>query len=352
MLRTLLFTLLVFSSLYGNKVLYLSYEQTPQRIVKGEIFSITLKAIPTKKEFRDIAYTFDTTTKAFHLYNTIPYRKKEGHFLYDTFYLKALKPVSKLPDIDAKLITKQTDENITASHLAGEKVKVITLNPKDDFCGIIAHDFALQEYKTTSYDTKHNIVVLVATAQRGDLGTMHFKHVYKQGIESLHQEIQNAKITYYVVIPKKIENFTFTYFNLEKNRYVKMAIPIIVDDDSVVAQSDLKPQDQSRQQLKMIIAASVAFVAFGLIVWRKKYIYLLFILLPLGYILSLTLSQKDICIKANTDIHLLPVDNGTIFETTQTQLTMHKEGAIDRYVKVKLQNNKIGWVKNEDICAY
>ena len=345
-------TLLVFSSLYANKVLYLSYEQTPQRIVKGEIFSITLKAIPTRKDFTNIQYTFEDENNVFHLYNATPYRKKKGHFLYDTFYLSALKATTKLPDIDAKLITQQKDENLTATHLAGEEVKVITLNPKDDFCGIIAHSFALQEYKTTSYDATHNIVVLVATAQQSNLGTMHFNNVHKQGIESLHQKIKQSKITYYVVIPKKIENFTFTYFNLEKNRYVKMAIPIIVDDDSVVAQSDLKPQDQSRQQLKMIIAASIAFIAFAFIIWRKKYIYLIFILLPLGYILSLTLSQKDICIKAHTDIHLLPVDNGTIFETTQTQLTMHKEGAVEHYVKVKLQNNKIGWVKNEDICTY
>lgn len=120
----------------------------------------------------------------------------------------------------------------------------------------------------------------------------------------------------------------------------------------MTTQSDIKPKDQSRELLKMKIAAGVAFVGFVFILWRKKYIYLVLILIPLAYIIYLSIPAKEICIKEGTQIHLLPVDNGTIFETTSTKLHLQKEGNTDTFVKVKLRNEKIGWVKNEDICSF
>jgi len=102
----------------------------------------------------------------------------------------------------------------------------------------------------------------------------------------------------------------------------------------------------------MKIAAGVAFIAFIFILWRKKYIYMIFIIISLIYIIYLAIPQKDVCIKEGSQLHLLPVHNGTIFETTQSQYNLPKEGQIKGFVKVKLHNNKIGWVRNEDICSY
>ncbi len=102
----------------------------------------------------------------------------------------------------------------------------------------------------------------------------------------------------------------------------------------------------------MKIAAGVAVIGFIIILWRRKYIYLIFILIPLAYIAYIGVPSQDICIKRGSQIHLLPVDNGTIFETTPKIYYLQKEGKRKNFTKVKLQNEKIGWVKNEDICAY
>lgn len=61
---------------------------------------------------------------------------------------------------------------------------------------------------------------------------------------------------------------------------------------------------------------------------------------------------KEVCIKEGAKLHLLPVDNGTIFETTTSKLMLTKEGSTKGYTKIKLTNEKIGWVNNEDICSY
>jgi len=347
-IRAFLLLLLFISSLYANKVIYLSYDKIPTRIIQGEIFTVTLKALSTVKDFDDISYQF-SNAEGVDILDDTPIREQKGKFLYDTFHLLATSNVVKLPDVNASLIASQ---EYNSTFIQGQKLNVIRLNPKSNFSNIIANNLQLNDYKTTSYDNKHNIIVFVLSGENTNIDAMHFKNVYKQGKESSKNSYLTSKITYFVVIDKRDEHFSFTYFNLLKNSFEPIDIPVIVDDDSVTTQSDLKPRDQSHDIQKMYVAATIAILGFILIVIRRKGIYLFFIFLPLGYILYLAIPQKEICIKKGAKIHLLPVDNGTIFETVQAQYSLPKEGQTERYIKVKLNNNRIGWVKNEDTCSY
>ncbi len=348
MLKLLFLTLVFISSLFANKVLYVNYEELPKRVIKGEIFTVTLKTLSTVKEFDNIAYNF-SNHPGLKILDETPVREQKGKFFYDSFHMLVTASKAKLPDINATLIASQ-EYNSTV--LTGPELNVITLNPKKNFSNIIANSLELQEYKTTSYDTNHNIVVFVATATNADIQAMHFKNVYKQGVESTESSYDTSKITYYVVINKRLEYFTFSYFNLLKNSYELVSVPIIVDDDSVSTQSDLKPRDQSHDTIKMYIALAISIIGLVIIIFKQKYIYLILIILPLGYTLYLSMPQKEVCIKKGSNIYLLPVENGTIFETTPQEYHLTKEGSVSNFTKVKLQNDKIGWVKNEDTCSY
>ncbi|MEA1891598.1 MAG: hypothetical protein U9N33_02670 [Campylobacterota bacterium] len=332
------------------KVLYLNFQKIPKRVIKGEIFSITLKTLSTVQYFTDITYEL-TNQKGLKLLNDFPDRDFDSKYYYDTFYFLTTSSSAVIPNFTAHL--HDYNENIyKPTTLFGKKLNVVTLNPKKNFSNIIADSFKLLHYKTSSYDNKHNIVVFIATAHNSDITAFHLQNIFKQGIESVEESYRDSKIVYYSVIDKKIQNFSFSYFNLKKNRFMLVNIPIIVVDDSVTTQSDLKPTDQSREKLKMSIAAAIAFISFGFILWRKKYIYLVFIIIPLIYIVYIAKPSQEVCIKVGSDIHLLPVNNGTIFEKTATRYYLPKEGSVKNFVKVKLKNEKIGWVKNEDTCKY
>ncbi len=350
MKKLLLLTLLFTLSLFANKVIYLSYDKVPQRVVKGEIFSVTIKALSTLKEFEQIDYKL-SNSYGLKVLDDFPLREKRGKYYYETFHFLTTKGTVQLPDITATLINTNSNDH-ESSFLNGAKLNVITLNPKKNFSNVIADSLELVEYKTTSYDNTHNIVIFVATAVNSDIRSMNFENVKKQGIESITESYESSRITYYVVIGKKLENFSFSYFNLKKNKFSLINIPILVNDDSVVTQSDLKPKDQSHKELKIKISAVIAFVAFIFILWRKKYVYLVFMLLPLSYIAYLSTPEKQICIKKGSQLYLLPVQNGTVFETTQSEYYLPKEGKVKGFIKVKLKNEKIGWVKNEDICSH
>jgi hypothetical protein len=329
------------------KVLYLSYETLPQRVLKGEIFSITLKVLSTVGGANEIEYKFTDYTGLKPL-NLVPNRVKQSNYYFDTFYFLTTQIQAKIPNIEASIVGSSKYASTT---LAGNPLNVVALNPKKDFSNILANSFELVDYKTTSYDNKHNIIVFVAKANNAELGAMKFSNVFKQGVESLQDSYFDSRITYFVVINKEIENFSFSYFNLKQNKFLNIDIPIIVDDDSVTTQSDLKPTDQSRELLKIQIAGAVAFFIFLLLLWKRKLIYFIIMILPLIYIGFLLIPSKEICIKKGADIRLLPVSNGTIFKTTNAIEHFKKEGNVNKFIKIELQNEQIGWVKDEDICA-
>ena len=348
MIKTLFLTLLFITSLFANKVIYLSYDEIPKRVIKGAVFSITYKNLSTVKNFDDVLYEF-SNHQGLEILDKAPQRVKRGKYYFDTFHMQVSQNSARLPDVEAFLMAPK-DYNSTT--LQGRELNVITLNPDDKFSNVIANNFTIEQYKTTVYDNTHNIVIFVASAQNSNIEKIHFNNVYKQGKESLSGNYADAKITYFVIIDKKMENFSFSYFNLLKNDYTLITIPIIVHDDSVTTQSDLRPRDQSHDKLKMYIAATIALIGFLLVLLRHKFFYLLFIIFPLIYIIYLSIPQENICIKEGTKIYLLPMENATIFETTPTQYHLTKEGQVQNFIKVKLTNNKIGWVKNEDTCSY
>lgn len=331
------------------KILYLSYEKVPQRVLKGEIFPITIKTLSTIKNFVDITYEL-SNSEGLKLLSEFPSREIDSKYYYETFYFLVTSKNATLPNFKATLLDYNNTPYRTTT-LLGEKLNVIALNPQKDFSNIVADSFEIVEYKTTSYDITRNIVIFVATATNCNISALKLNGVFKQGIESLTESYLDSKVTYYAIIDKNIENLSFSYFNLTKNRFLPINIPIIVNDDSVTTQSDLKPKDQSREILKMSIAAIIAFGAFLMTLFRKRYIYMLIIVISLAYIAYTAVPSKEVCIKQGSNIYLLPVANGTIFETTPSRYNLHKEDEVKGWIKVQLENKKIGWVRDEDICS-
>lgn len=348
MSRLLLLFLLFLTPLLANKVIYLSYSDVPKRVIKGEIFTVTIKALSTVEDIEDIQYDFSKNSGV-EVLNDTPNREKKDKYFYDTFYLLATSSDAKIPDVQASLVA---DGDYEPSFLSGSELTVISLNPQKDYSNIIADSFELVEYKTTSYDHNNNIIVFVAQANNCPIEKMKFSNVFKQGIESVRKSYTRSKITYFVVVNKKLENFSFSYFNLKKNKFLNVTIPIIVDEDRVTTQSDLKPQDQSHDDIKIISALVVAVIFALFILWRKKYSYLVLVFLPLGYIAYMNKPTEKLCIKAGAKIRLLPVHNGTIFETTDKENHLVQGGNVGDFTKVELPNEQIGWVKNEDICTH
>ncbi len=356
----LLFTLFIFLSAeneFGNndtpefsqKILYSSYESVPEHVIQGQIFPIVIKTLSTEIYFDEINYQFKDAYGV-RLLNEKPLSRQENYYYYHTFYFVATRNYVRMPSVTILLTYDEYIKKALAS-LQPVKIKVVTLNPPQGFANIIANNLQIIQYKTNHYNDTDNIAVFTMQGDYTTVDDFAIPGDYTQGFESNTSTIKQTEITYYIIIPKYLEQLEFSYFNLKSQKFEKLMMPIIVDDDMVSTQSNLAPKDHRHTQIKLYIAVAMAVVSLLLFIFRKRYFYLIIFISVSLYALSIAIPIQNACIKKGSPIYLLPMSKGTIFETTEKEKVFEVEGSIDGYIKIKLQNNKIGWIRNEALCT-
>ncbi len=332
----------------GAKV-YLSILDLPDHLFKGQIFSVTLRTVPTSGDYEELLYRF-SGARGVKLLNSEPERRYRRRIYQDRFYFKVTDEHARLPDITPVLTTSDFTE-ITAETFEGPSLDVTVLNPPGRFSGVLAKRFRITHTKTTSYDRRNNILVFMADANESDLGDFHIPGAGNQNFESLRNGIHHSEMTYYVVLPKTTDMLVVSYFNLDTRRFERIRIPIVVDDDSVSTQSDLKPTAQGHNLLKTVMFGILAGLFLLLFIYRRRKRYLVAAVAAAAYAAWLGAPIRHICIKQGSEIYLLPMRNATVFEIAPTDYELEVQGHIRGYTKVKLHNDKIGWVKDEDTCT-
>ena len=359
-MRLLFLSLLILAqSLFGQgysdtpeieeKELYLSYDSVPKKIYLSQQFDITIKALSTQKHFVDIEYTFKEA-KGVKLLNSKPKREIKGRYFYDTFSFVAQKHYMQLPTIEA--VIRYSPYHTSKSYmLEALNLESISLHQNREYAHIICESFFIQNYKTTRYSPSKIITLFSAQAKGCDLSHFAIDGIAKQGFESLSSDENGSIMTYYIVLDDRVENFEFTYFDPTSERYEKVLIPIIIEDDSVSTQSDLAPQESNHKRIKIAIAAGFMGLFILLFFLRGSKFYLLFATIALIITIANSMSIETRCVKKGAHIHILPMQNSTLFDITTKEQTLEVLGSRGDYTKIKL-NNTTGWINSEDLCNH
>jgi len=337
------------NSLFGNvssSDLSLSTVSILQTLYIGQVFPYTIKVNAANAASVNIEYTLQNQS-GIRTFSNAPTRRIDSDGVYDTFYFIVESSQIRLPDITAT----DTASGASSETLSGSSVSAIPLNPPSSYANILAEKFVILNYKTTAYNQENNIVVFTVKASRSNLSTFSLPNAIKQGFEAKSSSPEESRMTYYAVIPNDETSLSFSYFNLSKNRYESILVPIIVDDDTVSTQVDLNPTDARHTELKVAGAVVVALILFALFYWRREKWFLYASALPLFYILVAVLPNQNVCIKKGSPIYLLPMHHGTIFETTMDEGDFEVENEVGDFLKIQLKENEIGWVNKRDLCT-
>lgn len=330
----------------NNGAVVLEHSNTPSHLYIGEIFPLTLKLTPTDIASGNIEYTLQGE-EGIRIFSQTPVRSVKGDAVYDTFYFLVQSNTIRLPDITATATSTGTLSNV----LAGLSFNASPLNPPSTYANVLADSFKVIDYKTTAYNQESNIVVFTVKATRCNIATFSLVNAIKQGFESKLPNVAESTMTYYAIIPNSEQTLDFTIFNLKKNRYESISIPIVVDDDAVSTQSDLSPTDARHTELKVGAAAIFGVICISLFYWRRSKWYLYVSVLPLFYVVFTLLPNSNVCVKKGASVYLLPIKHGTIFETTTEEEKLEVENTVGDFTKIHLGNNKVGWVHERDLCS-
>ena len=326
--------------------LKLQFDNLPSHSYIGEIIAVSVKLTPVDIASGNIEYTLQNE-EGVRIFSDTPRRSVKEDAVYDTFYFLVQSAAIRLPDITATLsATGKSSETLT-----GTSMSATPLNPPSTFAKVLADKFEIVNYKTTPYNNESNVVIFTVKASRCNISDFSIPNAIKQGFESKLPNVGESQMTYYAIIPNSEQNLNFSYFNLSKQRYESLVIPIIVDDDTVSTQSDLSPTDSQHTELKVGAAGVVSVILFGLFYWRRQKGYLYTSVVPMFYIVYALLPNQNICVKKDASIYLLPINNGTIFETTMQEEHLEAEKEVGDFTKIHLTNDKVGWVNKRDICS-
>ena len=330
------------------KLLYQSYFNPPKKLFKGQIFTLTIKTFSAKKDFQSIEYQFSNSLGLRLLSKDFQRRVEEPYF-YDTFYFQVKGNRVKTPLITSSLIFNDYS-GVLQEDFEGIKIDTVNLNPEKDFSGVLAESFKISEYKTTPYDNQNNIVIFSADTKMGNLQDFSLHVAKKENIDSYEENLPYAKFTYYAVVSKQLDELKFTYFNINTRRFENVIVPIIVHNDRVSTQTDLAPTQNTHVLAKLIAYTTIIVLALIIFFYKRHKFFLFILIVPLFFIGQLLIPIKHVCIKEDSNIYLLPMKNGTIFEQVPYRFTTEALGESTDFTKVRMQNNQIGWVQNDNIC--
>ncbi len=329
-----------------TKSMFLSYEEVPKKVYIGEVFPIKVKAIIANDDFEELYSQLLYSNNTDVMNPNSKWQWFSDNIFYNTYYLKVNEQNATLPSITLN-ITKNSSI-IDSETLVATQPDIIQLNGTKNFSKVIAHSLHVIKAKTSQFDDKNLIVVLEIEAEQSNLVDFKLPWVNKDGIDSSEKDMSYSKIFYYAIIPNHEQKFEFTYFNIITNKFVKISIPIVINDDKVSTQIDLNPQESSIQIYKDSMFGVVALVFLILFIRRRKVVYIIFIVLVIALFIYDKNPLNSIKIEKNTNVKILPTKNSTIFHTTTRTLYAQVLGSREDFKKVLLPNGKIGWIKDKN----
>lgn len=336
--KTILTIMLLTSTLYCNSF---SYDYYPNTVYKNQTFPIIVKS--TKSASDNIEFIFDADALMQPVSDKPIISSDNQNNIQYKFFFKAIRN-----KIDTPKISILNEGEIETLESISIKTKQLKTTP--DFSGIFAKSLIVTTYQVSKYDKTKNIIMLSLEAVDGNLQDMHLELAKKDESENIIQNTNSQSGSYYAIIDSSIKNITFSYFNLSNEKFVDISIPTTVKDATVAAQSNLNPDYDHFEKLKKIIYIVLAILSIIVYFRRRKKVYIFISLLFLIIFAISKLPRETICVKNGTQIHVLPVGISKISEHIDENISTKKLGEQNGFIKIIYNNNKIGWIRSENVC--
>lgn len=341
------------SSQVKSDALTVFYDKVPPRIYKNELLELKLRATLNSIEDGTLKSELSEFSGVKPINSNIKWRKESDGSFSANYYLKVLQPEIKLP-------------KITTNFMVGEEIKLSVVNePSAQIaagtfatsaisCGVIASSLSVANYKIDDYNKNSNILLLDISAKNANLEDFKIPNIQTQGISSIKNSPNDGKLFYYVVIPSSQKSFEFDYFDKEKGEIQKISVSLDLTkiEDKVSTQTDLQPKSTDKAMYVFLTVAVIGGILYGVYYFKREKIFLILIVITVASgIIFLFIPNEQAKIKKDTVVYLLPTENSTPFYKAVSDTPVEKLKESEGYIKVKLEDGKIGWVKGESIVG-
>jgi len=336
------------SSVEQERIIFAKEQQVPEKIYTNQIIAVSVDAIIAEDVFDSIDTKFGTFYGGEILTKHPTWYLKEQNTFSLTYYMKVYEKYLKVPDLDISVtLDDKVLDRITQK---GQKLRSTPIQPNNKFCQVIAEELTVTHHKIDKYDDQLNIFVLEMESRLGNLEEFSLPFVREEGIDWSSVDMPKTKVFYYGVIPNNMDRLEFNYFRPSTGEFKKVEITFDFSKfgQKTSTQIEINPKKKSFPYLQLMLAASTILLLLLLFIWQKKPAFLVMALLIAAYTLY-TMRDKSVNVKADAKVYLLPTKNSSIFFTTTAPIATEMIKKRDGYYKIMLPDDKIGWVKEDDV---
>ncbi len=333
-----------------SKEIYLSFESYPKRVFTGQKFEVKLKAIILKNKelYENMVTTVAKQSDLELLTKTIRWEQQRDGSYKTTLTFKAYDKKFIMPKITVALMKNNQIVDFATTGSIDIKYQKIAIHQKL-FSNIIAKNLKIISVKTKQYSNTLLHSTLEIEAANGNLEDMKLSQYEEQGISSISSEYPHQKLFYFVITPINTKQINFTYYNTEKQEFIKMQVPVILAEDLVSTQTELNPYNSSILMYKQIVVASLLVLFLLAYVVTKNLVHLIIVAVLIIALAYLFIPNKKVLLLEDTYVYILPTNNSTVYKKLETKFIVETMNEENGFVKVLFKNNSIGWVKKSDI---
>jgi len=333
-----------------SKELYLEYKSFPKRVFTGQKFDVTLKAMILKPQssYDKVLTNFSHEDNIELLTKDVNWTKDTSNKYTTTLTYKVYNEQFVLPTITFALVKDEEIIDFISAKSPDIKYQKIAVNQKL-FSNIIATKLEINTVKTKQYSNTMLHSTIHITANHSNLEDTKLEDYLEQKIESLKENSLEQSLYYSVMVPIHTKQINFTYYNTKLQDFVRVQIPMILDDDLVSTQTELNPYNSSILIYKQMLASGFLLFFILLYIFTRNSIHLFFITVLIAIVAYLFIPSKKIILDKNVKVYILPTTNSTVYETLESKKIVEIINEKGLFVKVLFENKNIGWVNKYDI---
>ncbi|ULO01125.1 putative membrane protein [Campylobacter sp. RM5004] len=263
-------------------------------------------------------------------------------------YFQANTANAKLNSISAKLF--RNTQEIGNAKISLNNISINELKFNKDYSQLVASNLKITNLKCTEYDETSTICGMDAKAENTNFNNFSLKNVKSQSITNVGKDYENAKCSIALIFPNNLKSFSFSYFDPIQNDFIEYSNNIVVESEEISTQTDLNPITKEINFYLQIGSLILAIICLVIVVIFKRFFSLIavaLVFIAFAFIDGGEFSNAKL--KAGANVRILPTNNSTIFYKNTNLKEVKVLAKKDDFVKVALDEDTSGWVKNEDI---
>lgn len=316
----------------------------------GEVFSVELIAKTTEKTDFEFELSFNKNDSLAFL-NPNPKWQRNGDEYSTTLFFEANNVNAELAQIIVSL--KRNKIAFQQASLNINPLQFKRIDGGKNYAHLAAQELEVRHFKSDFFDDKNLVMIVELWAKGANLKNFKLNNekIIQQRVDGLRGDFNESSAFYSAVFPPNVSQISFSYFNTTTQKLESVSLKVEVSDDKISTQTDLNPQDNSLDFYKRLFLWVIAFICGVLFVVKRHYAFLIaaFIAFLMSFLVGESNDTQKGILKANSKATLLPTAQSTHFYTSERDEEVEILGERKNFIKVLLNDGKIGWVSREAV---